>query len=138
MVSVENAARMVAELPEVTEGRRYGNRTWFVGGRGFAWERPFSKADIKRFGDTEPPKGPILALTVADLVEKEAILAANQRGFFTIAHFDGYAAILVALDAVSKPILRDAILDAWLAVAPKSLADGYLGGLKRPGKPANG
>ena len=58
---------MVAELPEVTEGQRHGNRTWFVGGKAFAWERPFSKADIRRFGDVTPPDGQILAVSVADL-----------------------------------------------------------------------
>jgi hypothetical protein len=35
-------------------------------------ERPPSKADIKRFGDTAPPEGPILAVRVADLGEKKS------------------------------------------------------------------
>ena len=34
MVSVDEAARIAMELPEVTEGASYGNRTWFVGGQG--------------------------------------------------------------------------------------------------------
>ncbi len=67
MVTVDDAARMALALPEVTEGERHGNRTWFVGAKAFAWERPFSKADIKRFGDTQPPDGPIIAVRVADL-----------------------------------------------------------------------
>ena len=50
-------------LPEVTEGARHGNRTWFIGKKGFAWQRPFSKADIKRFGDETPPGGLILAVS---------------------------------------------------------------------------
>ena len=91
MVSVDEAARMAMALPEVTSGERHGNRTWFVAGKGFAWERPFSKADIKRFGDETPPDGPILAVRVEDLAEKEAVLAAQPKGFFTIPHFDGYA-----------------------------------------------
>ncbi len=41
----------------VVEGERYGNRAWSVSGKAFAWERPFSKADIRRFGDASPPDG---------------------------------------------------------------------------------
>jgi hypothetical protein len=57
MATFEDVARMAAELPDVTEGERYGNRTWLVGGKAFAWDRPFSKADIRRFGDQVPPDG---------------------------------------------------------------------------------
>jgi hypothetical protein len=126
MVSVDEAARMATELPEVTVGERYGNRTWLVGGKGFAWERPFSKADIKRFGDERPPDGPILAVRVDDLAEKEAVLAASHKGFFTIPHFNGYAAVLIQLKVVGKRALRDAILDGWLACAPPKLAEEYM------------
>src|SRR5215471_11367729 len=67
MVSPEDAAAMAEEFPEVTLGERWGNRTWLVGGKGFAWERPLSKADIKRFGGETPPDGPIFAVRTADM-----------------------------------------------------------------------
>jgi hypothetical protein len=122
MVSVEEVADMAMALPEVTVGERFGNRTWSVGGKAFAWERPFSKADIRRFGDQVPPDGPILAVRVGDLGEKEAVLAANPDAFFTIPHFDGYSAVLIQLSTVSARALRDAITDGWLACAPPALA----------------
>ena len=126
VVSLEEARLMALALPEVTEGERHGHRTWFVAGKAYAWERPFSKADIKRFGHETPPGGPIVAVRVEDLHEKEAVLAANPKGVFTIPHFDGYAAVLVELEKVGKRALRELLLDGWLACAPTQLADSHL------------
>jgi len=131
MVRLDEAIRLILELPEVTEGERFGNRTWYVGKKAFAWERPFSKADLRRFGDETPPDGPILAVTVEDLGEKEAVLASDLDGFFTIPHFDGYAAVLIQLKAVKKQALREALVDAWLTVAPPRLAEEFMAQKKR-------
>lgn len=126
MVSLDDAGKIVASLPEVTEGARHGNRTWFIGTKGFAWERPFSKADIKRFGDDTAPDGPIIAVRTGDLHEKEAILGDGIPGFFTIEHFNNYPALLIQLKVVREAALRDAIVDAWLTCAPPALAEAYL------------
>jgi hypothetical protein len=126
MVSLDDVSRIALDLPEVVEGERHGRRSWSVRGKTFAWERQFSKADIKRFGTTPPPDDPILAVRVDDLVEKEAVLAAQHDGFFTIPHFDGYAAVLIRLDTVDANALREALVDGWLACAPPKLASAYV------------
>jgi hypothetical protein len=126
MATLDEAGRIALGLPEVTEGDRHGHRTWSVGGKGFAWERAFSKADLRRFGDATPPKDPILAVRVLDLNDKEAVLAEGRRGVFTIPHFDGYPAVLVELRSVGKRVLREAVVDAWLACAPPALASAFL------------
>jgi len=117
---------MVTSFPEVTEGARFGNRTWFVRGKGFAWERPLSKADIKRLAGEPIPEGDILAVSVEDMHEKAAVLAEERPGFFDIQHFEGYPAVLIKLKYVHKRHLKVALEDAWLAAAPESVAQEYL------------
>jgi len=126
VATIEDVARLASELLDVAAGERHGSLSWSVAGKVFAWERPFSKADIRRFGATAPPEGPILAVRVTDLAEKEAVLATSSMAFFTIPHFDGYAAVLIQLKAVEIRELRDAMVDAWLACAPPQVAAAYL------------
>jgi len=117
-MKLETAAAYAAGLPGAVVGTRYGRRTWLVGEDTFAWERSFSKADLKRFGDETPPAGDILAVRVENLDAKDALLAMDLRGFFTIPHFNGYAAVLIELRLARVGDVRAAILDAWRTVAP--------------------
>ena len=122
MPTLNDVARIALTLPEVEERERRGTRIWQVRGKMFAWERPFTMADINRFGDAPIPDGTILAVRVANLGVKEAVLAAMPDSFFNMAHFDGFAGVLIQLSRVSMGDLRDALVDAWAACAPPSLA----------------
>jgi len=128
MVTLDDVARLAARLPETTVVDRRGNRAWAVAGKVFAWERSFSKADIKRYGDQPVPEGPIVATAVGDLAEKDAVLAAGTPGIFTIPHFNGYPAVLIELAEVDLVAIEAALVDGWLAKAPSRLTEAYLAG----------
>jgi hypothetical protein len=125
VVSIDEVSRAATALPEVVEGDRQGSRVWSVAGKTFAWERQFSKADLKRFGDVAPPAGTILAVRVLDLADKEAVLASGLPGFFTIPHFNGFSAVLIELDAAGSAAVTEALADGWLACAPATLSAQY-------------
>jgi hypothetical protein len=125
MATWDDVQRIALGLPETTEELAWGNRHWKVRGKGFVWERPLRKSDLKALGDAAPD-GPILGARVEHLVAKEALLADSSAVFFTIPHFDGYPAVLVLLDEIDLDGLDEVIVEAWLCRAPKRLADAYL------------
>ena len=129
--TLDDAASIALSLPEAIEAPRRGHRTWFVRDRAFAWERPLNKADLRRLGGAPGPVAPLLAVRVAGAEAKEFILQAQPRAITTIEHFNGYNAVLIQLPLVSRRVLRDAIVDAWLSMAPPRVRDAYLAG--RPG-----
>ena len=136
-MSFDDVAAYARTLPGVTVAARWANRTWMVGDKGFAWQRPFSKADLKRFGDETPPAGEILAVRVENLDAKDALLAIAPPGFFTIPHFNGYAAVLIALAQARTKDVRAAILGAFRAVsASLPLAERSAPRARKPRSPA--
>ena len=90
---------------------------------------PLQQGGSEALRRRDSPDGPILAIRVEDLAEKEAVLTARAAdGFFTIPHFDNYAAVLIELDKVSEPVLKEALVDGWLVFAPPKLAKAHLDG----------
>jgi hypothetical protein len=89
------------------------------------WERPLRSSDLSALG-SEAPEGDILGARVEHEGAKQALLQSNPEVYFTIPHFDGYAAVLVRLQAISLEELGELAVDAWLVRAPKKLAATYL------------
>ena len=119
VATLDDVAEIALQLPEVSEGERDGKRNWAVAGKGFAWERSFSKADIKSFGDEPPPTARSLPCGWTISARRRPCWR-EQKGFFTIPHFNGYAAVLIQLKIVGKRALREALIDGWLACAPSA------------------
>lgn len=71
----------------------------------------------------------VLMLRVPDLDTKELLLADAREIFFTTAHFDGYAAVLLRipqLRRLDRDELRDLVAEAWLSRAQKRVAKTWL------------
>jgi hypothetical protein len=125
-VATWNDVRRIAlALPGTAEQASHGTPMWRVRDKGFVWERPLRRADLEALGPTAPD-GPILAARVADLGVKQALLTDDPDVYFTTPHFNGYPAILVRLDRIAVAELGELIVEAWLARAPKRLAEEYL------------
>ncbi len=131
MATWEDVRRIALSLPESVEVGDFGGMhslSWKVKDKAFVWERPLRASDLKALAalGVEPPPGPILAARVADVGEKDALIAADPDAFFTIPHFTGYPAVLIRLPEIAVDELREVITDAWLARAPAKLAAQYL------------
>lgn len=68
------------------------------------------------------PQPNVLVVPVADQADKAALLAADPDKFFTEDHYNGYAAVLLRLDAVSRGELEQVILEAYRCVTAKPAA----------------
>lgn len=86
--------------------------------KGFAW------AWNERIEPKKPrvPNPEVLAVRVASLAEKEALLAADPEKFFTEPHYNGFPAVLVRLPSIDAGELAELITDAWRCQAPRTLA----------------
>jgi hypothetical protein len=125
MASWEDVRRIALGLPETSERSSRGRAHWQVRDKGFVWERPLRASDLKALG-AGAPTGPILGARVEHLGAKEAVLASDPSVYFTTPHFDGFPAVLVRLDVIAPDELEELIVDAWLARAPKRLANEYV------------
>ncbi len=126
MVTIDDFVGLVRSLPDVVDSTSFGNPSWKVGTRNFAWIRPLSAGDIKRWGSAPLPVGPTVAVRTDGLDERAAVLAEAHPGVLDFAHFAKHPALLVDLGTITREVLSMLIEDAWLASAPASLATAYL------------
>jgi hypothetical protein len=125
VASWDDVRRIALALPETSERLSRDLISWRVRDKGFVWERPLRRADVQAL-DGNLPTGPILGARVEHLGAKQALLTDDSVVFFTTPHFDSYPAILVRLDRIAIDELEELIVEAWLARAPKRLAEEYI------------
>ena len=126
MASWRDVRQVALALPGTSEElSSRGHRAWIVNKKFFAWERPLRRSDLAALGD-RAPAGPILGVRTDDLEMKEVLLLSDSGVFFTTPHFDGYPAVLIRLPKISRKKLKDVLVEAWLARAPKRAVAAFL------------
>jgi hypothetical protein len=83
--------------------------------KGFAWVW-LERVEPKK---ARVPNTSVLAVRVANLNQKDLIIAAEPTKYFTEPHYNGFPAVLVRLAAVSVAELRPLLEEAWRCQAPK-------------------
>jgi len=104
-----------------------GRPTYSVHGKFFCFHRS------RRPDAVDPETGErlddVLVFRVADLGEKEIMLADDRGVFFTTPHWNGYSAVLMripSLARIDREELRDLVAEAWLTRAQKRVAKAWL------------
>ncbi len=130
---VSDVHAICTSLPEVELGLSWGDRpTYLV--RQHPKPRGFVLARAPRHDAIDPTTGEeyqdLLVIRTADPEDKQALVEADGP-FFTIDHFRNFNAVLLQQSRIGEveiDELREVLTDAWLAVAPKSLAKKFLAG----------
>ena len=119
MADQNDVRRIALALPETSEGddhfafsvRNRGRQKGFV----WAWNE---RVQAKK---PRVPRNDVVAIRVADQLEKEALLASDQRKFFTEPHYNGFPAVLVRIAAVDADEVAELLTEAWYCMAPEAL-----------------
>lgn len=126
MANRDDVRRLALALPDTTEdddGFRF-----FVAGKAFVWAW-LERIEPKR---ARVPNPDVVAVSVGNELEKEALIEMNPAVFFTEPHYDGYPAILVRLPPIDEDLLGVILTDAWRIRAPRRLLSRLAADAKPP------
>jgi hypothetical protein len=122
MATRADVRRVALSLPKAVEAKGH-----------FAFSVP-NKGKLKGFVwvwmERVIPKKPrvanpgVIAVRVANVGQRNAMLAADPTKFFTEPHYAGFPAVLVRLDAVAVADLKVLLAEGWRCMAPAELAEG--------------
>ena len=137
--TIDDVRRIALGLPETIEvvGGQRGGAAWRTRSGLFVWERGPGRTDLAKLAELGRswPDGTVVGVRTDGIDGKQALLESFPQAFFTIAHFEGYPAVLVRLDTVDLDLLREVVTDAWLLRASKRAATEWLAANPPPSAP---
>jgi len=105
VIGWQDVLELARDLPETEESTSYGRPALKVRGKFVAALRSDPDAIVVR----------------CDLDEKPLLLEARPDVLFETPHYEGWAYVLVRLEASLEDV-REFLTDSWLLAAPKKLA----------------
>ena len=123
MATQADVRRIALALPETVEG----GRGFGVGVRNKGKDKGFVWSWKERVAPKKPrvERADVIAVRVANEVDKQMLLASGDEALFTEPHYDGFPAVLVRLPAITARRLELLIIGAWRAQAPRALVEEY-------------
>jgi hypothetical protein len=120
--------QLALAMPQATkEVSEDGRPAYSVHGKMFCFHRGRRPDAVD--AETGERLADVLMFRVADLGEKEVMLADDRGVFFTTPHFNGYPAVLMRIPdlvRIDRDELRDLVAEAWLTRAQKRVAEAWL------------
>jgi hypothetical protein len=111
MATQEDVRRIALALDGVTQD----GLSYRVDGKLVAWPW-LERVDPKK---ARVPNPEVLVVRVASELDKYALVDSNPAVFFTEPHFDGWADVLIRLDAIDERLLAKLIADSWALAKAK-------------------
>lgn len=113
MITVNDVRRIAGNLPGAYEQETYGGSpSWRTKPRMFTWIRDDG----------------VLVIWVASVEEKQELIAADPDKFFTTAHYDNAAIVLVRMSAINVDELAELLEDSWRLRSPRSVTSRHVDG----------
>ncbi len=104
MATEQDLRTIALALPEAYEHASYGGAASY-------------RTKPRAFAFVQEQLGAVV-LYVSSEEEKYALIAGDPDVFFTTSHYEGYAAVLVRLGALSPEELAELVTDSWRLRAP--------------------
>lgn len=122
MATRADVRRLALALPEVREAETDFAFSVPVKDRlkGFAWVWK-ERVDPKK---PRVPNPAVLAIRVANVGQRNVMIAAEPTKFFTEPHYEGFPAVLVRIAEVSVAEMRMLLEEGWRCMAPPALQTG--------------
>ncbi len=116
MATWETVREILAQLPGTVEDPPSDRPAIRAFGKLVAYMPPTARSQPEHFHGDE-----VLVIR-AELLERAALIAEDPETYAVTPHYESYRGVITRLPRLTRDVLRELLIDAWLMVAPKRIA----------------